>query len=109
MRLNGLSCLLRGRDVTTTMVLGANEHDVDHEVYFIDRSCSTNALAPVLRVIQEHNAIIWFCDHCTYTKDQSLVDSHHKDLRRARAAACSLFLLKQDGKSDWQSFTSACR
>ncbi len=84
-------------DVTTTMVLGANEHDVDQQDAILSiGSCSTNALAPVLRVIQEHNAIAsgFVTTVHAYTKDQSLVDSHHKDLRRARAAACSIIPTK---------------
>ena len=84
-------------DVDTTMVLGANEMDVDQSAEVVSiGSCSTNALAPVLRVIQDKIAIEsgFVTTVHAYTKDQSLVDSHHKDLRRARAAACSIIPTK---------------
>ena len=84
-------------DVETTMVLGANEEAIDPNCPILSvGSCSTNALAPVLRVIQEQNAIKsgFVTTVHAYTKDQSLVDAHHKDLRRARAAACSIIPTK---------------
>lgn len=84
-------------DVETTMVIGANEETIlsDTDILSIG-SCSTNALAPILSVLQDHNSIQsgFMTSVHAYTKDQSLVDAHHKDLRRARAAACSIIPTK---------------
>jgi glyceraldehyde 3-phosphate dehydrogenase len=55
-------------------------------------SCTTNCLAPVAKVLHEAIGIrhgLMTTVHA-YTADQRLVDLPHKDLRRARAAACNL-------------------
>lgn len=84
-------------DLDATVVFGANDSILNtrHKILSIG-SCTTNALAPVLKVIQRVSPI----EHCffntihAYTKDQCLVDSHHPDLRRARAAGQSLIPTK---------------
>lgn len=76
-----------------TIVYGVNHHLItkDHLV-ISNASCTTNCLAPVAHVL--HNAIGIEHGYMTtihsYTGDQSLVDTLHKDLRRARAAALSM-------------------
>ena len=55
-------------------------------------SCTTNALAPMVKVINDNFKIkqgMMTTIHA-YTADQRLQDAPHKDLRRARAAACSM-------------------
>ena len=84
-------------DLDATVVFGANDSILHtrHKILSIG-SCTTNALAPVLKVIQQVSPI----EHCffntihAYTKDQCLVDSHHSDLRRARAAGQSIIPTK---------------
>ncbi|MFP4083491.1 MAG: type I glyceraldehyde-3-phosphate dehydrogenase [Desulfonatronovibrio sp.] len=77
-----------------TVVLGVNEKDYDPEKHHIisNASCTTNCLAPAAKVVQDNFGI----DHGTmttvhaYTNDQRILDLPHKDLRRARAAACNI-------------------
>ena len=80
-------------ELDATVVLGANTdaYEPDHRLISIG-SCTTNALAPVLAIMQKLQPIenCFFTTVHAYTKDQSLVDSHHSDLRRARAAQLSV-------------------
>lgn len=77
-----------------TIVMGVNEEDFHPERDFIvsSASCTTNCLAPVVKVIDENLRIIngSMSTVHAYTADQNLVDKTHKDLRRARAAAISI-------------------
>jgi glyceraldehyde 3-phosphate dehydrogenase len=76
------------------VVIGVNDDLYDPEQHRIvtAASCTTNCLAPVVKVIHEgigikHGAITTLHD---MTATQSVVDAPHKDLRRARAASLSL-------------------
>ena len=83
--------------VDATIVLGANDAlmRAEHQIVSIG-SCTTNALAPVLYAVQKLKPIerCFFTTIHAYTKDQSLVDTHHADLRRARAASQSMIPTK---------------
>ena len=76
------------------IVMGINDHLYDpaqHQI-LTAASCTTNCLAPVVKVIHEglgikHGVITTIHDN---TNTQTLVDAPHKDLRRARASALSL-------------------
>ena len=76
-----------------TVVYGVNDDKLDssHDIVS-NASCTTNCLAPVVHVL--HNAIGiergFMTTIHSYTGDQSTVDTLHKDLRRARAAAVSM-------------------
>lgn len=75
-------------------VIGVNEdtYDPQKHVIFSIGSCTTNALAPMARVLQDAFGIkraLMMTAHA-YTADQNLVDGPHKDLRRARAAAANI-------------------
>jgi len=77
-----------------TVVLGVNEDAYDpakHDV-ISNASCTTNCLAPVVKVImQEFGFRHGFMTTIhSYTNDQRILDLPHKDLRRARAAAMSM-------------------
>jgi glyceraldehyde 3-phosphate dehydrogenase len=77
-----------------TVVLGVNEGKYDPAKHNIisNASCTTNCLAPVVKVLVEKFGIvsgIMTTIH-SYTNDQVLLDFPHKDLRRARAAALSM-------------------
>jgi glyceraldehyde 3-phosphate dehydrogenase len=80
-------------DDCPTFVYGVNCNGLkaEHTVFSVG-SCTTNALAPVAKVLDEAFGIE--AGHMTtihaYTGDQNLVDGTHKDLRRARAAALSM-------------------
>lgn len=73
-----------------TIVLGVNEDEIDpDENIFSNASCTTNCLAPVVKLLDENFGIITgsMSTIHAYTADQNLQDAPHKDLRRARAAA----------------------
>jgi glyceraldehyde 3-phosphate dehydrogenase len=77
-----------------TVVLGVNEDKYDAAKHNIisNASCTTNCLAPVVKVLHESFGIvsgIMTTIH-SYTNDQVILDFPHKDLRRARAAAINM-------------------
>ncbi len=77
-----------------TVVLGVNEGKYDAAKHNIisNASCTTNCLAPVVKVLHDTFGIasgIMTTIH-SYTNDQVILDTPHKDLRRARAAALSM-------------------
>jgi glyceraldehyde-3-phosphate dehydrogenase (NAD(P)) len=77
-----------------TYVMGVNHQEYDPDKYNIvsNASCTTNCLAPVVKVLHEHFGIIKGTMTTThsYTGDQRLLDASHRDLRRARAAAINI-------------------
>ena len=83
----------KGEDVT--IVMGVNDEIYDHENHHVisNASCTTNCLAPVVKVLNEQFGIengLMTTGHA-YTNDQKNVDNpHKKDLRRARACAQSI-------------------
>lgn len=87
-----LSAPSKGEGVPTH-VMGVNHHDLDpNHTLFSNASCTTNCLAPVLKILNECAPIQ--SAHITtihaYTADQRLHDAPHRDLRRARAAAANI-------------------
>ncbi len=82
----------KGPDIT--IVLGVNEQKYDPAKHQIisNASCTTNCLAPLVKVIHERFGLRkgWMTTVHSYTNDQQLLDLPHKDLRRARAAALSI-------------------
>jgi glyceraldehyde 3-phosphate dehydrogenase len=82
------------KDGTLNIVMGANDHLYDPKVHQIvtAASCTTNCIAPIVKVIHEnfgikHGSITTIHD---MTNTQSILDEYHKDLRRARASSLSL-------------------
>jgi glyceraldehyde 3-phosphate dehydrogenase len=76
-----------------TVVLGVNEHILQKKERIISNaSCTTNCLAPMAKVLDEHFGIEqgYINTIHAYTADQRLQDAPHKDLRRARAATKSI-------------------
>ena len=77
-----------------TVVLGVNDDMYDPDKHHIvsNASCTTNCLAPVVKVL--HNTFGILKGSMTtihsYTNDQNVLDFPHKDLRRARAAALNM-------------------
>ncbi len=87
-----ISAPAKGEDLT--VVLGVNDNMYDPAKHHIisNASCTTNCLAPMVKVIRDafgftHASMVTI--H-SYTNDQSVLDMPHKDLRRARAAALSM-------------------
>ena len=78
-------------DPDATIVLGVNEKTYDPARHHIlsNASCTTNCLAPVVKVIHELAGVDkgFMTTIHAYTNDQKILDAPHKDLRRARAAA----------------------
>ncbi|HEU5350501.1 MAG TPA: type I glyceraldehyde-3-phosphate dehydrogenase [Terracidiphilus sp.] len=77
-----------------TIVLGVNQDKYDPAKHNVisNASCTTNCLAPVVKVVLENFGIvsgIMTTIH-SYTNDQVILDFPHKDLRRARAAALNM-------------------
>ena len=77
-----------------TIVMGVNHSDYDPARHHIvsNASCTTNCLAPAVLVLQREFGIQignMVTVH-SYTNDQRILDMPHKDLRRARAAACNI-------------------
>jgi glyceraldehyde 3-phosphate dehydrogenase len=77
-----------------TIVLGVNDSKYDAAKHNVisNASCTTNCLAPVVKVLHDAFGItsgIMTTIH-SYTNDQVVLDAPHKDLRRARAAALSM-------------------
>jgi len=77
-----------------TVVLGINDKDLDPVKHKIvsNGSCTTNCLAPVVKVVNDTLKIkhgLMTTTH-SYTNDQRILDLPHKDMRRARAAAVSM-------------------
>ncbi|KAL9244088.1 hypothetical protein vseg_017897 [Gypsophila vaccaria] len=83
----------KGADIPT-YVVGVNEGDYSHDVANIisNASCTTNCLAPFVKVMDEELGIVKGTMTTThsYTGDQRLLDASHRDLRRARAAALNI-------------------
>lgn len=83
----------KAEDVDATIVLGVNDNLLKPEHRFVSNaSCTTNCLAPVAKILNDNFGIrkgLMNTIHA-YTNDQIILDSPHKDLRRARAAAVSI-------------------
>jgi glyceraldehyde 3-phosphate dehydrogenase len=83
-----------GKNEDVTIVVGVNDEQLDitkHDV-ISNASCTTNCLAPVVKVLDEQFGIengLMTTVHA-YTNDQKNLDNPHKDLRRARACAQSI-------------------
>lgn len=80
-----------GKDDDATLVMGVNENSYNPETDHIisNASCTTNCLAPVVKVLNETFGIrrgMMTTVH-SYTNDQAILEKAHKDPRRGRAAA----------------------
>ena len=83
----------KGPDIGT-YVMGVNEEKYKPGEFDVlsNASCTTNCLAPIVKVINENFGIIKGTMTTThsYTGDQRILDASHRDLRRARAAAVNI-------------------
>ncbi len=87
-----ISAPAKNEDVT--VVIGVNEDHYDPKKHKVisNASCTTNCVAPVVKVLHENFGVskgLMTTIHA-YTNDQRILDTFHKDLRRARAAALNI-------------------
>ena len=77
-----------------TYVIGVNHEEYQHDKHNVisNASCTTNCLAPVVKVLHDQFGIVKGTMTTThsYTGDQRILDASHRDLRRARAAAVNI-------------------
>src|SRR6202046_66086 len=82
------------KDEDITIVLGVNEnvYDPAKDNVISNASCTTNCLAPVVKVLHEKFGILKgsMTTIHSYTNDQNVLDFPHKDLRRSRPAALNM-------------------
>ena len=82
------------KDEDLTIVMGVNQDQYDPKKHHVlsNASCTTNCLAPIALVVEKEFGIKtgMMCTIHSYTNDQRILDMVHSDLRRARAAACSI-------------------
>lgn len=77
---------------TPMYVYGVNHTDYNNQSVISNASCTTNALAPIVKILNDNFGIetgLMTTIH-SYTNDQNLLDVKHKDLRRARAAGLNM-------------------
>jgi glyceraldehyde 3-phosphate dehydrogenase len=83
-----------GKGVDGTFVMGVNEETYDPDKHHIvsNASCTTNCLAPMIKVLHDEFRVVkgFMTTTHAYTMDQRLLDGSHSDLRRGRAAAMSI-------------------
>ena len=86
-----LSAPPKGDDVPVYL-LGVNENEYQGEEIISNGSCTTNCLAPMIKVLDDNFGVEkgFMTTTHSYTNDQRLQDLPHKDLRRARAAALNI-------------------
>lgn len=81
-----------GVDLTVVYGLNHTQYDAAKHTFISNASCTTNCLAPLVKVLDETFGVesgTMMTIH-SYTNDQRILDSSHKDLRRARSAAVSM-------------------
>jgi len=82
----------KGEDITVVMGVNHEAYDPKRHHIISNASCTTNSLAPVMKVLEEAFGVekaLMTTVH-SYTNDQRVLDLPHKDLRRARAAAINI-------------------
>ena len=87
-----ISAPAKNEDVTIVMGVNDNVYDASKHNVLSNASCTTNCLAPVVKVLHDTFGIqkgSMTTIH-SYTNDQNVLDFPHKDLRRARAAALNM-------------------
>ena len=79
-------------DFTLLYGVNQNQYQADKQNFISNASCTTNCLAPLIQVLQKSFGVerAFFSTIHSYTNDQRLLDSSHKDLRRSRASGLNI-------------------
>lgn len=87
-----ISAPAKNEDITIVMGVNQDQYNPARHQIISNASCTTNCLAPVVKIIHESFSIMHgqMTTVHSYTNDQQILDLPHKDLRRARAAAMSI-------------------
>lgn len=87
-----ISAPATNEDITIVMGVNDDKYDASKHNIISNASCTTNCLAPFVKVLHEKFGIVkgLMTTVHSYTNDQKILDAPHKDLRRARAAAESM-------------------
>jgi len=87
-----ISAPASNEDITIVMGVNHEEYDAARHHVVSNASCTTNCLAPVIKVLRDSFGVKrgFMNTIHSYTNDQNILDLPHKDLRRARAAAMSI-------------------
>jgi glyceraldehyde 3-phosphate dehydrogenase len=87
-----ISAPAKGHDGTFVMGVNFDQYNKDKDQVISIGSCTTNCLAPVVKVLHDNFKIKrgFMTTIHAYTNDQKILDLPHKDLRRARAAGLSM-------------------
>lgn len=91
-----------GADVDATIVYGVNHHILkSSDTIISNASCTTNCLAPLAKALNESIGIVngLMTTIHAYTNDQTLLDTYHTDMRRARSATQSMIPTKTGAAS----------
>lgn len=80
------------KDDIPVFLLGVNEKEYKGEDIISNGSCTTNCLAPIIKVLDDNFGVEkgFMTTAHSYTNDQRILDLPHKDLRRARSAAMNI-------------------
>ena len=87
-----ISAPSKGEDITIVLGVNGDKYDPAKHKIISNASCTTNALAPIVKVLNDSFGIkhgLLNTVHA-YTNDQRVLDQAHKDLRRARNAATNI-------------------
>ncbi len=87
-----ISAPAKGEDITVCMGINDKSYDAAKHNIISNASCTTNALAPLVKVLHENFKVkkgLMTTIH-SFTNDQVTLDFPHKDLRRARTASASM-------------------
>ena len=83
-----------GKGADLTVVMGVNDGAYDPQQHDVisNASCTTNCVVPMAKVLHDSFGLVkgFMTTIHAYTGDQMLLDGPHKDLRRARSAACNI-------------------
>lgn len=87
-----ISAPAKNEDITVVMGVNHTNYDPAKHTVISNASCTTNCLAPVVKVLDEKFGVVKGMMNTihSYTNDQVILDFPHKDLRRARAGALSI-------------------
>ena len=87
-----ISAPARNEDITIVLGVNEDQYDLNKHNVISNASCTTNCIAPVVKVLHQSFGVskgLMTTIHA-YTNDQRLLDTFHRDLRRARAAALNI-------------------